>query len=140
MVNETLLDDATALAAAGALNGRWLATAAQLGGVRLPDHVLPDLTLHLHAGTFVFGEDTGLIAIDRTRHPAALDLVATGGPNFGRFVPAVFEQAGGMLRICYDLSGRARPDDFRAPLGSRRFLVTYRRAELQSRVVLGKPA
>jgi hypothetical protein len=73
MVNETLLDDSAALAAAAALNGRWLATAAQLGGVRLPDHVLPDLTLHLHSGTFVFGEDTGLIAIDRTRHPAALD-------------------------------------------------------------------
>ena len=112
---------------ASSLNGRWAAVGAQLDGIGLPTDLLPDLTLHLHAGTFVFGSDEGLIAINRDAHPPALDVIATSGPNRGRVVPAIFEQAGGMLRVCYALVGRQRPTDFKAPHGSRRFLVTYRR-------------
>jgi hypothetical protein len=88
------------------------------------------LTLLLQSGTFVFGSDSGIIAVDADHRPPALDVVATAGPNYGRFVPAIFEQAAGMLRICYDLSGRERPREFRAPPGTRRFLVTYRRSPL----------
>jgi uncharacterized protein (TIGR03067 family) len=90
--------------------------------------VLAELTLRVQCGRFVLGCDEGTIAIDRQVHPAAMDVVATHGPNRGRYVPAIFEHAGGMLRICYDLSGRQRPGEFKAPLGTRRFLATYRRA------------
>jgi uncharacterized protein (TIGR03067 family) len=109
------------------LNGNWIAIGAQLDGVRLPDAVLAELTLHVQSGTFVFGADEGLLTIDRSAHPAAMNVIATSGPNRGRFLPAIFEHAGGMLRICYALSGEERPNDFKAPTGSRRFLVTYRR-------------
>ena len=110
------------------LNGLWIVTDAQLAGVALPVDVLAELTLRVDSGTFVLGCDEGTIAINRAVSPATMDVVATGGPNRGRFVPAIFEHAGGMLRICYDLSGRQRPQEFKAPLGSRRFLATYRRA------------
>jgi uncharacterized protein (TIGR03067 family) len=132
MRDEIRLDEFKGCADAAALNGRWIATDAELGGVRLPGEVLSELTLHLKAGRFVFGNDSGIIAVDLDHRPHALDVVATAGPNYGRFVPAIFEQAGGMLRVCYDLSGRERPREFRAPLGTRRFLVTYRRAPLMT--------
>ncbi len=114
------------------LNGCWAAVGAQLDGIGLPSELLPDLTLHVQSGNFVFGSDEGLLAINRNAHPPALDVIATSGPNRGRVVPAIFEQAGGMLRVCYALVGNERPAEFRAPHGSRRFLVTYRRS-MQSR-------
>ena len=109
------------------LNGWWVVTEAQLDGVPLPADALADLSLHVHSGRFMLGNDEGTIAINRQVHPFAMDVVATRGPNRGRFVPAIFEHAGGMLRVCYDLSGRERPREFNAPLGTRRFLATYRR-------------
>src|SRR5919106_5783973 len=110
------------------LNGSWVPTEAWLSGVLLPRDVLAALTLRVESGRFALGEDEGTIAVNRMVSPAAMDVVATRGPNRGRFVPAIFEHAGGMLRICYDLSGRERPREFKAPLGTRRFLATYRRA------------
>jgi uncharacterized protein (TIGR03067 family) len=117
------------------LNGWWIVTEARLSGVALPDDVLAGLALWVERGTFVLGPDEGTIAVNRDVHPATMDVVATRGPNRGRFVPAIFEHAGGMLRICYDLSGRQRPPAFDAPLNSRRFLATYRRAALAGRGV-----
>ena len=31
------------------------------------------------------------------------------------------------MRICCDLSGKRRPQEFESPAGTRRFLATYRR-------------
>ena len=116
------------------LNGCWVVTEAHLGGMRLPDEALNELTLRVHSGSFAFGSDRGIITIDRCAHPPALDVIATHGPNAGRFVPAIFEQAGGMLRICFDLSGHHRPLEFKAPRHTNRFLATYRRALIAPRV------
>jgi uncharacterized protein (TIGR03067 family) len=110
------------------LNGWWVVTEAKLAGVSLPPDALAELHLRVQSGTFTLGHDEGTIAVNRDVHPAAMDVVATSGPNRGRFVPAIFEHAGGLLRICYDLSGRQRPREFDAPTGTRRFLATYRRA------------
>jgi uncharacterized protein (TIGR03067 family) len=112
------------------LNGWWIVIDGQLGGVSLPPDVLAELSLRVDGGMFLLGNDEGMIAVNRHVRPAAMDVVATRGPNRGRFVPAIFEQAGGMLRICYDLSGRQRPPAFSAPLGTRYFLATYRRASV----------
>jgi hypothetical protein len=61
MRDETEIDNAAARADRSSLNGRW---DAQLGGLRLPDDVLAELTLLLQSGTFVFGSDSGVIAVD----------------------------------------------------------------------------
>jgi uncharacterized protein (TIGR03067 family) len=110
------------------LDGRWLVTAGQLGGVRLPDNAFDDLTLTLRNGRFELGQDWGRVGLDCCVTPAALDVLIIDGPNRGRFVPAIVERAGGMLRVCYDLGGTQRPATFRAPAGTRFFLATYRRA------------
>jgi uncharacterized protein (TIGR03067 family) len=128
-VSDTLFDSDSEPIGIGDLNGRWLATEAKLGGVKVPEDVLEHLTVHLSRGAFAFGCDAGIIMVHGQHRPPWLDVIATHGPNLGRFVPAIFAFAGGTLRICFDLSGTERPRDFRAPIGSRRFLVSYRRAE-----------
>jgi uncharacterized protein (TIGR03067 family) len=111
-----------------ALNGWWVPASARLGGMSLPDDALPELGILLHHGTFVFGSDAGRFALDAAAHPTAIDFLATRGPNRGRLVPGIVEHAGGMLRVCLDLSGAERPRLFDAPPGTRQVLVTYRRA------------
>lgn len=111
-----------------ALNGRWILVEGWLGGVRLPPDALARLTLRIEHGAVAFGGEEGFVSVHRGLGPAALDILTTRGPNRGRLVPAIFERAGGMLRICYDLSGANRPRYFKAPPGTRRFLATYRRA------------
>ena len=110
------------------LNGWWIATEAILAGRRLPDDLLDDFLLRLHNGTFVIASDVGTFTIDRLARPAAMDVLLLNGRNRKRCLPAIFERAGGMLRICYDLSGVQRPRQFAATTGTRLFLATYRLA------------
>jgi len=110
------------------LNGWWIATEAMLAGRRLSDDLLDDFSLRLQNGTFVVASDIGTFTVDRLAQPAAMDVLLLNGRNRKRFVPAIFERSGGMLRICYDLSGVKRPRQFAAAAGSRLFLATYRLA------------
>jgi uncharacterized protein (TIGR03067 family) len=96
--------------------------------VQLPHDALKELTLTLHDGRFGLGVDEGRIALDWEASPASMDVLIVRGPNRGRFVPAIFEQTDARLRICFDLSGRQRPEAFEAPPGTRRFLATYQRS------------
>src|SRR5262245_10782965 len=109
------------------LDGWWVATHGELGGVRLPDEALTDLPLLLANGRFRLGSDEGRTVINRHVQPRSLDLIPTRGPHRGRIVPAIIHVKGSALRICCDLSGASRPVDFVAPPGTRRFLATYRR-------------
>jgi uncharacterized protein (TIGR03067 family) len=109
------------------LDGWWVATAAELGGVRLPDEALSELPLRLQKGTFRFGTDEGRIVINRHASPGTLDIIPTRGPNRGRVVPAIIQITGSSLRLCCDLAGISRPPAFEAPPGTRYFLATYRR-------------
>jgi uncharacterized protein (TIGR03067 family) len=117
----------------GLLNGTWLVMDGQIGGVRLPDNAFDELTLTLQNGRFELGQDRGRIAFDREAAPAALDVLIVAGPNRGRYVPAIVERVGPLLRICFDLAGAQRPATFRAPAGTRYFLATYRRAAARAR-------
>ena len=56
-------------------------------------------------------------------------IVGIDGPNKGRTFPAIYELTEDTLRICYDLSGAKRPTDFKAPAGTKLYLVTYLRKQ-----------
>src|SRR5687767_13061663 len=112
------------------LDGWWVATRAELGGLPLPDEALSDLALRLRRGTFRFGADEGWTVINHQSRPRTLDMVPAQGPSRGRVVPAIIAVSGSSMRICCDLSGRCRPQEFKAPPGTRRFLASYRRVGL----------
>ncbi len=48
-------------------------------------------------------------------------------PNAGKTLPAIYELDADTLRICYDLSGQARPKEFKTTEGTKLYLVTYKR-------------
>jgi uncharacterized protein (TIGR03067 family) len=56
-----------------------------------------------------------------------MDITGTDGPNKGKTILAIYERDGDTLRVCYDLSGKSRPTEFKTETGTQLFLVTYKR-------------
>ena len=118
---------------AKAVQGVWKPVKAELGGQPMPDEVLKTITLKLHDDRYVVsvGErlDKGTCTIDASTKPKSMTITGTEGPNQGKTFPAIFELEGDTLRICYDLSGKQRPAEFKSVAGTRLYLVTYHRAK-----------
>jgi uncharacterized protein (TIGR03067 family) len=115
------------------LEGEWIPAKAELGGKAMPETVLKTISLKLSAGTYdvsAGGEpDKGTYEIDSTTTPKSMIIKGTAGPNKGRTIPAIYEMEGKTLRICYDLSGKQRPKDFKSIAGTRLYLISYQRRE-----------
>ncbi len=116
---------------ANGIQGRWTPVKAELGGQPLGDAVLKTISLKLTDGKYevLVGDhpDNGTYALDSKTQPKSITVVGTEGPNHGRTFPAIYELKGDTLRICYDLSGRKRPTEFKSVAGTKLYLVTYSR-------------
>jgi len=121
---------------AKAVQGTWKPIKAELGGHPMDDAVLKSISLKLDDGkyeAFVGTEpDRGTYTLDATSKPKGMTVTGTEGPNQGKTFPAIYaltsdEHDGDMLRICYDLSGKERPKEFKSVAGTKLYLVTYRR-------------
>jgi uncharacterized protein (TIGR03067 family) len=114
-----------------ALQGTWLATAAELGGKPFPDEVRQSIKLALQGDKYTVtvgkNPDHGTVKLDPSAKPKAMDITGTEGPNKGKKIPAIYELDGDTLKICYDLSGKGRPAEFKTTAGTQLFLVTYKR-------------
>jgi hypothetical protein len=56
------------------LEGTWIATSAELGGVALPPAVLATLRLVLNGGQYALGNDHGTYRVDERASPAGSKL------------------------------------------------------------------
>ena len=112
------------------IQGVWLPAAAELAGKPFPDEVRKTIKLEIKDGkyTVTVGKalDQGTIKLNPTAKPKELDITGTDGPNKGRTILGIYEREGDTLRICYDLSGKGRPTEFKSAEGSQLFLVTYK--------------
>jgi uncharacterized protein (TIGR03067 family) len=112
------------------IDGAWLPSAAELGGQKFPDEVRKTMKLVVKDGNYtvtVGNEvDQGTIKLNPSAKPKAMDITGTDGPNKGKTIPAIYERNGDTLRICYDLSGKSRPTEFKSETGTQLFLVTYK--------------
>jgi uncharacterized protein (TIGR03067 family) len=115
------------------MQGSWKPVAAELAGKPFPDEVLKTMKLVVTEGkyTVTVGEqmDEGTVKLEPAKKPRAMDIVGTKGPNKGKKIPAIYELTDTTLRICYDLSGKARPAEFKSKPDTQLFLVTYERAK-----------
>lgn len=113
------------------IDGTWIPSTAQLGGKEFPEEVRKTIQLVVKDGKYlvVVGkvEDRGTVKLDAAAKPKALDLTGTDGPNKGKTYPCIYERDGDNLKVCYDLSGKARPTEFVSTPGTLLFLVTYMR-------------
>jgi len=114
-----------------AIQGTWLPSTAELGGKMFPDEVRKTIKLVVKDDkyTVTVGKavDQGTVKLNPTAKPKEIDITGTGGPNKGKTIPAIYERDGDTLRVCYDLSGKSRPTEFKTKEGTQRFLVTYKR-------------
>ena len=117
--------------------GVWRAIAAVLGGARLSDTEVNAINLKVKGDNYeviIGGErpDKGTCKVDATTTPKRLTIKGTEGPNQGKTILAIFEMKDAdSLRVCYDLSGKEFPKEFKAPRESLLFLVGYRRQKEQ---------
>jgi uncharacterized protein (TIGR03067 family) len=120
-------DDATAM------EGSWVIEKAEMGGTPFPAEVTKDMTLVLTKGGYVLKtkgpEDKGTTAVDATKSPKQLDIKGTDGPNKGKTLLCIYTLDGDTLTVCYDLSGKARPTEFKSATGTQQFLATYKRVK-----------
>jgi uncharacterized protein (TIGR03067 family) len=115
------------------LQGTWLPTAAELAENPFDEATLKAMKLVLEGDkyTVTVGKsvDKGAIKIDPTAKPKTMDIIGTNGANQGKTFLAIYELNGDTLRVCYDLSGKVRPTEFKTKKGELLFLATYKRAK-----------
>jgi uncharacterized protein (TIGR03067 family) len=114
-----------------AIQGSWLAATAELDGKLFPDEARKSFKLTLKDDKYkvTVGKiaDQGTVKLDPSAKPKAMDITGTVGPNKGKKILAIYELDGDTLKICYDLSGKSRPKEFKTTKGSQLFLVAYKR-------------
>jgi uncharacterized protein (TIGR03067 family) len=114
-----------------ALEGDWIPVKAELAGKPMPDSVLKTISLKLLKNEYevlVAGKpDKGTWTIDATTKPKSMKIVGVKGPNAGKTFPAIYELGADTLRICYDLSGKKLPTEFKTKADTKLYLVTYNR-------------
>ncbi|MBL8814078.1 MAG: thermonuclease family protein [Planctomycetaceae bacterium] len=113
-------------------DGTWHPVSAVLGGRDFPKEVRESIVLKLSGDQYsvtVNGTpDKGTCTIDRTVTPHQMTIKGTVGPNQGKTLLAIFEISDkGLLRVCYDLSGKEFPKEFKSPSGTTQYLVEYRK-------------
>ncbi|MGV3531173.1 MAG: TIGR03067 domain-containing protein [Chthoniobacteraceae bacterium] len=115
-------------------NGTWKPIAAVMGGVRLPKEALDAITLRVDGENYevtVAGEpepDKGTCVVDTSKRPWRMTITGKEGPNKGKTILAIFEMKDEVsMRVCYDLSGKEFPTEFKAKKGTQLYLAGYRR-------------
>lgn len=115
-------------------DGIWKPIAAVLGGVRLPKEAIQGIKVEIAGSNYVVtveGEkepDKGTHTLDTTTKPKRMTIKSTSGPNKGKTFLAIYEMKdANSMRVCYDLSGKDFPKEFKAPKGTELYLVGYRR-------------
>jgi uncharacterized protein (TIGR03067 family) len=113
------------------LDGTWLPASAALAGKMFPDEVRKSIKLVIKDDNYTatVGEqrEEGTFKVMASATPKAMDITPTTGPNKGKKILAIYEHKGDTLRVCYDLSGKNRPTEFKTSEGTQLFLVEYKR-------------
>lgn len=116
---------------AKAMEGDWLAASAELAGTKFPDEIRQAVKLNVKEGAYTVNiggkVDKGAIKLDATKNPKTMDLIGTDGPNQGKTFLAIYEITKDGMKICYDLTGKERPKEFKTEKGATHFLVVYQR-------------
>ena len=112
------------------IEGTWVPSAAELGGKKFPDEVRKSIKLEIkgdqYTATVGTVPDRGTCKLNPSAKPKALDITGTEGPNKGKTILAIYERNGDTMRVCYDLSGKSRPAEFKTTAGTQLFLVEYK--------------
>jgi uncharacterized protein (TIGR03067 family) len=114
-----------------AIQGVWVAPSAELAGKAMPEAFTKNLRLTIGDGKYTLDgaeqPDRGTVKIYPDKKPKQMDITGTDGPNKGKTFLAIYEVSGDTVKVCYDLSGKSRPTEFKTKPGTQLFLATYQR-------------
>jgi uncharacterized protein (TIGR03067 family) len=125
-------DDKAAEKEAKLLDGTWQMIEGTMGGAAFPAEVVKEIKLTLSGGKYVSmaeNKDEGTVKYFPNTSPKAMEITGTDGPNKGKTFPAIYELKGDTLIVCYDLSGKARPTEFKSKPDTQLFLAKYKKAK-----------
>jgi uncharacterized protein (TIGR03067 family) len=125
-------DDPAAKKETKMTTGDWQLVDGELGGKKFPSDVVKGIKMTLTADRYVVtaeNKDEGTVKYIPNTSPAAMEITGTAGPNKDKTFLAIYELQGDSLKVCYDLSGKARPTEFKSPPGTLLFLATYKRVK-----------
>ena len=99
------------------MQGVWLPVTAELGGQKFPDAVLKTIKLEVKGDEYLVmvgtQPDRGTCKLVPSAKTKSVDITGTDGPNKGKTFQAIYERNGDTLKVCYDLSGKSRPTEFK---------------------------
>jgi uncharacterized protein (TIGR03067 family) len=114
-------------------DGKWQAVEAELAGRKMPDEATKGLQLTLDGDKYLVmtneGEDRGTVRYLPDETPSGMEITGTDGPNKGKTFLAIYKLEGDKLVVCYDLTGKALPKEFKTMPKSMLFLATYRKVK-----------
>jgi uncharacterized protein (TIGR03067 family) len=112
-------------------DGTWLAVSGEIAGQKYPDEIVKATKLIIKGEKYTVEigkeRDEGTCTADSSKSPMELDIKSTVGPNKGRTILAIYELKDDTMRVCYDLSGKARPTEFATKPKTQLFMLTYKR-------------
>lgn len=113
-----------------AIQGAWVPVSAELAGKKFD--FVKDFKLDVKSDRFVTQggtqRDVGrLVFFDG--NPRGVDVIGEDGTSKGQRLPAIYRFNADELEICYDLSGKERPNEFLSKPDTRLFRITYRRGK-----------
>lgn len=112
------------------IEGVWRPASAELGGKTLPEETCKAIKLVVKENTYsvTVGAtvDKGTLKLNPAAKLKEMDITGTEGPNKDKTIPAIYERDGDTLRICYDLSGKSHPAEFKSKEGTQLYLVVYK--------------
>jgi uncharacterized protein (TIGR03067 family) len=113
-------------------DGVWKPVAATLGGQPVPPALLDTITLKLAGDSYeaIVGDqpDKGTAKLDTSVSPHRMSITSVDGPNRGKIFLAIYEITDAdNFRVCYDLSGKQYPTEFKSTEGTQLYLVSYTR-------------
>jgi micrococcal nuclease len=128
----SIVQTAQAFQKRGATNGIWHPVAAALGGQEFSQDAREDMVLKLSGEAYLVTAngtpDKGTCVVDTMHTPHRMTITGTVGPNQGKIMLAIFEITDKeTLRVCYDISGKDFPAEFKSESGTNHFLVEYRK-------------
>jgi len=113
------------------LTGNWQPVQGEVGGQKLPEDVLKNLSLSMTDGKYTVitpdVTDKGTYAIDPAKKPKTMDIDSAEGPNKGKKFLAIYELDKDKLKVCYDLSTNGRPTEFDTADHEAWLLIVYER-------------
>jgi len=114
------------------LQGTWTLVSMEVEGQAAPPKAIEGQSAVYEgdAVTLMDGETVrrrGIVTLDPTRRPAAINTWDQDGPREDRTTPGIYELKGRTLRLCFARPDEKRPDEFTTERGTGYILLVYER-------------